>query len=78
MIGSTQTRGGDVPGNTLIGRLFSKLRTKDLAVMLKICLGVKFTPSFTWKLNPPDMAPGNAMKQNNEKLLRRLRGKVEG
>lgn len=49
---------GNLPGNTLSGRFFSKLRTKALAVMLKICLGEKFTPSLTWKLNPPDMAPG--------------------
>lgn len=48
----------DLPGKTLRGRFWAKLRTKDLAVMLKICRGVKFTPSLTWKLNPPDMAPG--------------------
>jgi len=52
----------DLPGNTLSGRFLSKLRTRALAVMLKICLGVKFTPSLAWKLNPPDMAPGNAIK----------------
>lgn len=28
------------------------------AVTLNICLGAKFTPSFTWKLNPPAVAPG--------------------
>jgi len=54
----------NVPGNTLSGWFFSKLRTKALAVMLKICLGVKFTPSLTWKLNPPAMAPGNEMNQS--------------
>lgn len=64
----TQISEGDLPGNTLSGRFFSKLRTKALAVMLKICLGVKLTPSLTWKLNPPDMAPGNAVKQTKTKI----------
>lgn len=58
-----------LPGNTLSGRLFSKLRTKALAVMLKICLGVKFTPSLAWKLNPPDMAPVNAMTHQQPKKI---------
>lgn len=57
----------DLPGNTFSGRFFSKLRSRALAVMLKICLGVKFTPSLTWKLNPPDMAPGNDKTPKNEK-----------
>lgn len=56
-----------LPGNTLRGRFRSKLRTKAWAVMLKICLGVKFTPSLTWKLNPPDMAPASA--ENKEELF---------
>lgn len=58
--------GGDLPGNTLSGRFFSRLSTKALAVMLKICLGEKFSPSLAWKLNPPDMAPGNVIKQQQE------------
>lgn len=38
-------------------RSLSRLSTRDRAVMLKICLGAKLTPSFTWKWNPPNMVP---------------------
>lgn len=65
----------DLPGNTLRGMFFSKLRTNVLAVMLKICLGVKFIPSLTWKLNPPDIAPRHAV---NQKEGRRRKDESEG
>lgn len=44
---STLVKSEELPGKTLSGWFFSKLRTKALAVILKICLGVKFTPSLT-------------------------------
>lgn len=47
-----------LPGNTLSGPLLSIWTTSVRAVTLNICLGAKFTPSFTWKLNPPAVAPG--------------------
>lgn len=53
-----------LPGNTFNGLFFSRIITKVLAVMLKICRGVKFTPSLTWKLKPPDIAPKNTQKKN--------------
>lgn len=57
------------------GRFRSKLRTSAWAVMLKICLGVKFTPSLTWKLNPPDMAPAGEDESCRELKETRLAGR---
>ena len=56
------------PGNTLRAWLVSRLRSRVLAVMLKICRGLKFTPSFTWKLKPPDMAPGSTTEIHHKKM----------
>lgn len=58
----------ELPGNTLSGLLFSIWRASVRAVTLNICLGAKFTPSFTWKLKPPAVAPEEEEHDNKADL----------
>lgn len=52
-----------------MGWFVCRVRTTEWAVVLKICRGAKFTPSFTWKWKPPDKAPTNSQHQENRGVV---------